>query len=67
MKAITTLARIALDKIELRPIGEQLEIYEALSQVMPSKADRKKAERIAWMLKEAASMQLEFTTLLKAA
>ena len=42
------------------PISEQIKVYEALSVIMPGKAERQLAEEIAFTLSEAEKLQLDF-------
>lgn len=62
--AIHTLVRFATEHIEERSYTEQVEIYEAVGKLLPSKADRIAAARLAFAIRETAKLQLEFTRLL---
>jgi hypothetical protein len=63
-KAIKTLARFAMDGIDLRPKETQIAIYEALAEALPQKVERLAARKLAFSMREAFQLQMEFDRLL---
>jgi hypothetical protein len=60
-QAIRTVVDFVSGKLSNSSLAEQIKIYDALALAMPTKKERRQAERIAWTLREAAKMQLDFT------
>jgi len=59
--AVAKLVALVQRSINSLPIAEQIEAYEALGHLMPSKRERKAAQDIAWLLRTAEKHQLNFT------
>jgi hypothetical protein len=64
-QAIATLAKYAVDKIDSRSHAERIEIYNALSLILPKKNDRLAARKLAFSFEETAKLQMEFTKIIK--
>lgn len=61
-KALLTLSLIAMDRIEERPVQDQIAFYQALAEVLPKPEDRITAERLAFAIGETHALQQRFTT-----
>jgi hypothetical protein len=59
-KAIQILTRFAAEAVDSLPRSRQIEIYKALSTVLPDENQRQSAGSIAFTLGEAEKLQLEF-------
>jgi hypothetical protein len=58
--AINKIINVMKRGLGTLPIAEQIEIYDALALVMPTKSERKDAKHVAWILREAEKHQLDF-------
>lgn len=60
----TEALKVLLDWIGSRvtsaPIGEQIKVYEALGNLLPTETERRRATEIAITLSEVAKLQLDF-------
>lgn len=45
-------------------VAQRIQLYDLLSEVMPSQRERMKAAKAAWALRESENAQLVFGTLL---
>ena len=61
--ALNTVIRYATENIDGRPTAQQVELYNALSQVLPS-PDRITAGRVAFAIQETAKLQTDFLSAL---
>jgi hypothetical protein len=60
-KAIETVVETIQAGLANAPISRQIEIYEALSEVMPTEPERNRAMEIATTLAEVEKLQLDFS------
>jgi hypothetical protein len=64
-KALRLLAHFATENINSRPASVQVEIYEALSDTLPTQRERLSARHLAFSIKETAKLQMEFSVLVE--
>lgn len=63
-EAIRELAQITIDALAGAPADKVLRAYDSLAVVMPTQKEREAAERVAFTLREAESLQLKFNGLI---
>jgi len=61
-QAIRKLGAFIQKKLAESSIEEQIELYNALGEVLPTKAEQQHAKQIAWVLTEAQKLQMDFTS-----
>ena len=59
-RSTQVLVEFAMRKLGEAPFDEQIKLYHALGDVMPTRAERKAARDIATALSKAAALQLDF-------
>ena len=59
--ALRKLVDMAQRSVATAPIREQIELYEALGEILPTPEEREHAKHIAWLLSETERHQLDFT------
>lgn len=60
-KAVQVIVKFVRSKLDQSPISEQIAVYKALAEVMPTVRERQQAKRVAWMLEASAKLQTDFT------
>lgn len=60
-KSIRVLVDFAMSKLGESPIDEQIRIYHALAETLPTASERDAAAQIALALSKAAALQLDFS------
>lgn len=60
-QAVRSVADFVSSRLNQCNISEQIRLYRALAEIMPTAEERLQAERISWTLEEAAKLQLDFT------
>lgn len=60
-RSLKILVDFVTARLGERPLDEQIRIYQALAEIMPTKAEREKASKIALVLSEALAAQLDFS------
>ncbi len=60
-KNVRLLVEFAMSKLADAPIDEQIRIYQALGDAMPTHQEREAAKEIAKALSRAAALQLDFS------
>lgn len=59
-KALLTVSLLAAERNQERPVEKQIELYEALANVLPDPEQRMAAERLAFALRETHALQQRF-------
>ena len=65
-KSVRVLVEFALTKLGEAPLDEQIKLYVALAETLPTARERAAAKDISVALSRASALQLDFTGKLKA-